>query len=121
VVYGQNYVGFRGTFSGFGRFYLTDGKLALGVGGAKAGPTALWTGANPFHTAPVLHWNLAAKEHATVRIYDITGKMVYTSETILAAGSHQMEIYGKADLAPGTYVLQVVRASGVFTKQMVKQ
>jgi hypothetical protein len=121
IIYGQDYVGFRGSFTGFNRFFLTGDNIGLAVGGVKAANAELWTGANPFHTTPVLHWNLPIAERVSIRMYDITGKMVYNTDNTLAAGSHQMAITANADFAPGTYVLQVVRASGIFTRQLVKQ
>jgi hypothetical protein len=121
VIVGLDYTGFRGSFTGFNRFFLTDGNLALGVDGTAGRAAELWTGANPFQKAPVLHWNLPKAERVNIRLYDITGKLVYGSEHTLEAGTHQLSLSGNADFAPGSYVLQVIRPSGVFTRQMIKQ
>ena len=91
------------------------------MGGVQSATAELWTGSNPFQTVPVLHWNLPIQERVAIRIYDVTGKVVYNAERTLEAGSHQTSLSGNADFAPGSYVLQVVRPSGVFTRQMVKQ
>lgn len=120
-IYGQNWIGFRGTFYGFGRFYLTNGEDALSTGTVKAQDDALWTGANPFRDAPVLHWKLNAPEKVAIRLYDMTGKTVYAAERTLNAGSNSLELKGSSDYAPGSYILQVVRPEGVFTRQMLKQ
>jgi hypothetical protein len=121
IIYGDTWTGFRATVKGFGRFYLTDGQLALGVDGTKANENALWTGANPFTTSPVLHWNLSSQEHVSIRISDVTGKTVYSTERTLDAGSHSLELSSSSSYAPGTYILQVIRPDGVFTRKMVKQ
>src|SRR5690606_6178587 len=102
------------------RFFLDLGD-ALTVGSPAARPAELWTGANPFSTSPVLYWNLPVAEQVSVRLYDITGKLVYGTEQTLAAGAHQLSLTGNSDYAPGSYVLQVVRPSGVFTAKMLKQ
>ncbi len=121
VITGPDFIGFRGQFTQSGRFYLTDGNLALAVGDTKAGKDEMWTGANPFTVAPVLHWNLAKAEHVSVRLLDIAGRVVFGSEETLSAGVHHLTLNSSANLAPGVYVLQVVRPDGVFTRQMIKQ
>lgn len=121
ITYGDTWTAFRGTFKGLGRFYLTNGQLALGVGGVKGNEDALWTGANPFATSPVLHWSLSNQEHVSIRLSDVTGKTVYSTDRTLEAGSHTLELSSATSYAPGTYILQVVRPDGVFTRKMVKQ
>jgi Zn-dependent metalloprotease len=120
LIYGQNWTGFRGTFYGFGRYYITTGEV-LGTSTIHAKDQNLWTGANPFRDAPVLYWNLNAPERVSIRLFDITGKTVFTSEQTLQAGSHSLSLQGNRDYAPGTYILQVVRPGNVFTRQMLKQ
>ncbi len=120
IINGMEYTGFRGNFTGFNRFFLTDGALALDVKGGVAAADALWTGANPFKTSPVLHWSLPAAERVSIRLFDITGKLVYSAEQTLASGRGRLSLDGHADYAPGSYVLQVVRPSGVFTRQLIK-
>ena len=123
IIAGQNYKGFAGTFNGFNRFFLVDGNpFSTAVGSIAGAGGSLWTGANPFQKAPVLHWNLKTPEHVNIRLFDITGKLVYGTEQTLDAGAHQVILSGNAaDYAPGQYILQVVRPSGVFTSQLVKQ
>jgi Zn-dependent metalloprotease len=121
ITYGDTWTAFRGTFKGLGRFYLTNGQLALGVGGVKGNENALWTGANPFITSPVLHWNLGSQEHVTIRLSDVTGKTVYSADRTLETGAHSLELSSSSNYAPGTYILQVIRQDGVFTRKMVKQ
>lgn len=120
IIYGLNWVGFRGTFHGMKRFFLAEGEV-LGLPAIKGTDDALWTGANPFQTAPTLHWNLKTPEHVNIRLTDITGKTVYNLDRVLEGGAHSFELGANASFTPGTYVLQVVRPSGVFTRQLVKQ
>jgi Zn-dependent metalloprotease len=121
ISYGANWTGFRATFNHMKRFYLTNGQITLGVGTVAGKTDALWTGANPFRNAPVLHWNLNAQERVIIRLTDISGRVVYNTERMLDAGNHSLELASDASYAPGTYILQVIRPNGVFTRQMVKQ
>ncbi len=121
ITTGADWTGFRGNFNSFGRFFLTNGQLALGVSSPAAQASELWTGTNPFVIAPVLHWSLGNSERVSIRLTDITGKTVYATERTLDAGVHQLELAINAGIAPGAYVLQVVRPGGVFTRQMVKR
>jgi hypothetical protein len=121
IITGSTWTGFRGTFNGLKRFYLTDGLLALGVGSVKGKTDGMWTGANPFRNAPVLFWNTTAQERVSIRLTDVTGKTVYAADRTLEAGSHNLELAAGNSYAPGTYVLQVVRPGGVFTRQLIKQ
>lgn len=120
-IFGQNWTAFRGTFYGFGHYFLTNGADALSTGSVQLADNALWTGANPFRDAPVLHWNLNNPEQVHIRIYDITGKTVYSSDARLDAGTHSLELHSRNDYAPGSYILQVVRPGSVFSRQMLKQ
>jgi Zn-dependent metalloprotease len=121
VTIGPDFIGFRGSFTQFGRFYLTDGTPTLAVGNPQLGKDEMWTGANPFNVAPVLHWNLAKSERVSIQLFDMSGRAVYGSEETLASGVHQLTVNSPASLVPGVYVLQVIRPDGVFTRQMVKQ
>jgi len=120
IITGADYYGFRGNFSGFNRFFFLEGNL-LAVNGPAGITSALWTGLNPFTESPILFWNLSAPEQVTIRLYDVTGKLLYEKQQTLNAGQHQVSIKANADLVPGTYVLQVIRPSAVFTRQLVKQ
>jgi Zn-dependent metalloprotease len=121
ITSGVDFVAFSGSFMRFGRFFLSNGTPALGVNPEKSVNTELWTGQNPFTTAPVLHWTLSASENVTVRLYDVAGRVVYGSEEKLTAGTHALTLKSPADLPPGAYVLQVIRPGGVFTRKMMKQ
>jgi hypothetical protein len=102
------------------RFYMATGNV-LGVGSVKGKDDVMWTGANPFVTSPTLYWNLNAPERVSIQLTDITGKVVYSAERLLETGMHSLDLSSSANYATGTYILQVVRPSGVFTHQMVKQ
>ncbi len=118
---GQGYTGFRGNFQKTGRFFLTDGEIALSAGTLAGGSGSLWTGANPFTDAPELKWNLSVPERATIRIYDVTGKLVWQAEQVLNSGTHSLKLGGGAAFLPGAYVLQVLRGNGVFVRRSMKQ
>ncbi len=121
LVVGVGYKGFKGNLSAFGRYFLIDDVLTLNVGTSAAPENNLWTGANPFTSYPVLHWNLSRSEQVSIRLLDVTGKLVYSNDTRLDAGTNKLELRASAALAPGTYVLQVVRPDAVFTSQLIKQ
>lgn len=121
VIHGMGFKGFRGSFNAFGRYFLINESISLNVGSTPGVANELWTGANPFGSHPVLHWNLARAEQVSIRLMDVTGKVVYSKDTRLDAGSNKLELTSSAALAPGTYVLQVVRPAAVFTRQLVKQ
>ncbi len=121
VIEGEDWTGFKASFTDFGRFFLSGDALVVAVGNTPAAANDLWTGANPFVTAPVLHWNLAKSERVSIRVTDITGKVIYSTDRMLEAGANKTELSLNADVAPGAYVLQVVRPGGVFTRQLIKQ
>lgn len=118
---GLDYVGFRGTFNAFGRFYLTEGNPQVSVKETNKLSDDMWTGANPFTESPVLHWNIAKTEKVSIRLLDISGKLVYGTEQTLSAGKNRFMLNSPANLVPGVYILQVIRPESVFTAQMMKQ
>jgi len=121
VYTGADYYGFRGTFTGLNRYFLLMGNLALGVNGPAVQSNELWTGMNPFTDAPVLYWNLQAPELVTIRMMDITGKLVYSQQSVLNAGQNHIKIKSQEAYVAGTYILQVIRPGSVYTRQMIKQ
>lgn len=77
---------------------------------------------NPFTDKIYVHYNLVAATKAQVRLFDITGRVVYTSEKQLLPQQNSFEVnVSDKLLAPGNYVLQVVTGNEVMTHKMVKQ
>jgi Zn-dependent metalloprotease len=122
VIEGTDYRGFRGRFSAYGRYFLIDTMVNanLSVGGTASQQDDMWTGANPFSNYPELNWSLNRPEQVSIRLMDITGKLVYSNSTRLEAGTSKLELRASNALAPGTYIMQVIRPNGVFTRQLVK-
>ncbi len=121
VYTGAGFKGFSGNFSAFGRYFVIDSAQALNVGSTAPKAGELWTGENPFNSYPVLHWNLSRSEQVSIRLMDITGKLVYSTDARLDAGSSKLELRASNTLAPGAYVLQVIRPGAVFTRQMIRK
>jgi Zn-dependent metalloprotease len=121
VIRGANYYGFRGVFTGFGRYFLVDGTPNLAVANLN-GTDGMWVNNNPFKTDIAVSYKLQVAGKATVRLYDITGKVLYEAQRELQSGKQQFTIpAGSMNLAPGHYILNVVTGSGVFTNKLVKE
>lgn len=77
---------------------------------------------NPFTGKIYLSYKLNANTKAQIKLYDITGKIVLSTERHLRADEHNFDInLGDKLLTPGNYVLQVVTDTEVMTQKMVKQ
>ena len=121
VIPGANYKGFRSNFTGFGRYFLTNGAPTLAVGNVPGG-TGLYVMNNPFHGDIILSADLQKNETAGISLYDVTGKMVYREGRALQGGKSTTIIpVATLNLAAGSYVLQVVYSGGVYTRQLIKE
>lgn len=121
VVNGLNYRGFRGTFTGFGRYFLTDGLPTLAVPSLPSGD-GLYVNNNPFRDDIVLSATLKKSETAEVRLYDITGRVLYQEKRVLPGGRNQVTIpVSRVPLVPGNYLLQIIYSGGVHKQKLVKE
>lgn len=76
---------------------------------------------NPFTDRILIHCNLQGDAKTQIRLFDITGKQVYVTETELRSQQHSYEINLSDRLLPqGNYILQVITGSDVMTQKMVK-
>ncbi len=118
---GQTYVGFKGHFTGFGRYFLIDGTPNLAISALGTGDDQIRIVNNPFNNDLKVAYSINKGEAATVKLMDVTGKTVYSANQSLTAGKGQFSIpLGALNLVAGNYVLQVIRSTGVFTAKVLK-
>ena len=76
---------------------------------------------NPFHDKIYVSYNVKQNEAASVRLYDVTGRAVYSTTTDLMRGSHKFTVdCSGIDLPTGTYIMQVVTPGNVYTRKLLK-
>ena len=116
-----NIKGFPGHFTGLGRYFLLDKVPTLGVSAVNGG-NSIYVNNNPFRNDIMLTTNLQKSDNAAIRLYDVTGKIVYSETRMLNNGTNIVTIpVGKQQLVPGHYVLQVVCSDQVYTQKVVKE
>ena len=80
---------------------------------------------NPFSSRTTIGFDLARREQVTLRIYDVTGRMVRTlaNGSVLESGSHRLEWNGRdeggARLEAGLYFCRLVAGPVSQTRRMV--
>lgn len=121
LVRGANYTGFTGRFTGLSRYFLVDGILGV----SDLNPAAfasIRVDNNPFTDKISVSYSFAADAKATARLYDVTGRVAYSSALTLAASGNKFVIdCSGLGLAPGAYILQVVTPSDVYNQKLIKQ
>jgi endonuclease I len=73
---------------------------------------------NPSNGAFVLSYNAIKNQNAQVRIFDITGRMVYNKDLKMNAGFNSMDI-NIAGLSKGIYTLQILAENERQTQKLV--
>jgi hypothetical protein len=74
---------------------------------------------NPFNGSTVINYNLAEASNVSIKLVDLTGKVVSTiNEGTQAAGAHNVTIDG-SELAAGTYFYTFTAGTYQVTKRMV--
>jgi endonuclease I len=80
---------------------------------------------NPFGARTTIGFDLARREQVTLRIYDVTGRLVRTlaNGSVLESGSHRLEWNGRdeggAQLEAGLYFCRLGAGSASETRRMV--
>jgi hypothetical protein len=79
---------------------------------------------NPFNPSTTIRFTLAAPQHVSVGIYDVSGRLVRTLiSEVLPAGMHVVVWDGRDDsmagAASGVYFCRIEAAEGVRTKKLV--
>lgn len=80
------------------------------------------TSPNPFHD--VLHTSVDLQKDGIVqlKLYDITGRIVWQHQSSLKKGVHQLKLDNVKDIIPGTYILATfLDDARIGTQMMVKQ
>jgi endonuclease I len=106
---------------------IYDSNSVAGVGdGPSAGSIRLSQNLpNPFSARTTIGFDLARREQVTLRIYDVTGRMVRTlaNGNVLESGSHRMEWNGRDEggtqLQAGLYFCRLVAGPVSQTRRMV--
>jgi hypothetical protein len=76
---------------------------------------------NPFETTIQMQVYSDKSLAATIRISDITGREMYKSNKLLAAGNNNLSLYPPATLSKGVYVLQLMNGNEVIWKQKIQK
>ncbi|MCB0698809.1 MAG: M4 family metallopeptidase [Chitinophagales bacterium] len=127
MIQSQNHMGFKGSFKGvYLRYALLDRAITIpepesvSILGKNGG--SIRVDNNPFTDRIYISYHLLKDTKASIRLYDITGKVLYNSERELqASGSRfRIDLNGNA-IVPGSYILQVVTANEIMTERVVKQ
>jgi hypothetical protein len=79
---------------------------------------------NPFNPATRIHFSIASGSHVSLRIYDVTGRLVRTLVDRRLAAGRRVESWNGADaagrsVASGIYFYRLVAGDFVQTKKMV--
>ena len=106
---------------------IYDSNSVAGVGdGASASSIRLRQNLpNPFGTRTTIGFDLARREQVTLRIFDVTGRVVRTlaDGSVLESGSHHVEWNGHdeggAQLQAGLYFCRLVAGPSSVTRRMV--
>ena len=122
IITGSNYTGFQGNFTGFSRYFLVDGNVpGLAVTNIAGADNTIKVDNNPFHDKIYVSYSVEGDMSATVRLYDITGRVVYSSNMALSRGDHKFTVdCSDMALAEGMYVMQVITPGNVYTRKLIK-
>ncbi len=114
---------FSGSFTGFSRFFLIDGPVTLPVSVANVTGNAsgLSVDNNPFHDQIGITYSINADSRISIRLMDITGKLLYSEEKVLDQSQGHFTInLASLYLAKGNYILQITTSKGVMNSKMLK-
>ena len=120
---GENYYGFTGTFTGFSRFFLVDGPIPglTAVANIANADNTIRVDNNPFHDKISVSYSIGDNMSASVKLFDVTGRNIYSSSDDLTRGNHKFTIDCAAlNLPTGTYILQVTTPENVYTRKLLK-
>jgi len=121
IITGENYTGFSGDFTGFSRYFLVDGLVPLAVSSTAGSSDNIRVDNNPFHDKINVSYTFTTDVNATVKLYDVTGRILYNDIKQLSSGAHKFTIdCTQFDVAPGSYILQVITPDNVYTHKLIK-
>lgn len=121
LVQGQNFTGFKGYFTGFGRFFLSD-KDPLGVNNPELARNSIQVKNNPFSNVIHIGYNYQAADNAKISLTDISGKTLYKAEQRMNAGGNGFDLdLSQLSLAPGYYMLQIITSKEVLVHKMLHE
>jgi hypothetical protein len=103
---------------------FTVESTASAVGPLSSGDRLEQNRPNPFNPSTEIVFSLANDGPATLRVYDVRGRLIATlADTDLAAGPHRMTWDGHdaigTPVGSGVYFYRLATASGVQTRKMV--
>lgn len=120
LVHGLDYTGFQGNFTGFGRYFLTDKNLPLGVSNPEITTSGIQVKNNPFNNVIHIGYNYQSDDNAKISLTDISGKALYKAEQHMNAGGNGFDIdLSQLTLTPGYYILQITTSKEVFVHKML--
>lgn len=115
---------FSGNFTGFSRYFFIDGPVTLPVAVKDVNNTAgnMHVDNNPFHDKINISYSFAGDTKVSIRLMDITGKMLHSEERALSQSQNSFVIdCSNLPLANGNYILQIVTPAGVLNQKMTKE
>lgn len=75
---------------------------------------------NPFSNKLVFNCNASQEQIATLKLYDISGRVIKEDNIALSKGHNTFELSG-ADINSGMYIYQLHSSDGIFTGKVTKE
>lgn len=105
-----------------GTIWMFTTEATGAVGNISLVPTSTTLGQpypNPFNAETTIPFTLAASQHVTLAIYDITGREISTlANTVLSAGEHTTS-WNSSTAASGVYFVRLTTGSETFTAKIL--
>lgn len=103
---------------------IVDENTLKKLGGALRTFTLLQNYPNPFNPTTTITYTIPATDEATIRIYDITGKLVrLLASGVQAAGEHQIKWEGNDNagrmVASGVYLYEIRYRGFVHSRKLM--
>ena len=122
---GQNFAGVsrNGNTIVTGGFFSGHPRIFTGVNNTVAtvpGKYELYQNyPNPFNPSTVISWDLPAKSHVLLKVYNILGKEVSTLVNEVKSTGKYKIIFDAGNLASGVYFYRLITDSFSETKKMI--
>ena len=97
-------------FAAFGRWTLSD-KVATGIFDLPSGRNSIRVWPNPYTDMFTVGIESTRATKATVQVFDMTGKMIYTQPILIAQGKNNLPVR-LSSFAKGIYQLKVIGMEG---------
>ncbi|MEX0780558.1 MAG: T9SS type A sorting domain-containing protein [Balneolales bacterium] len=109
----------NGSFQNIARYDNTWQQVSTSTNRENELPVAHELGnayPNPFNPATVVPYEMESANHVTIKVYDVTGRVISTLyDGMQAAGTHQVSLDG-AQLASGKYIIRMESTGFTQTK-----